>query len=427
MATLESIRFVPHRCKIVDEQIKWESVLNGRVISGLPYIFWAGADPWTEANHWLLERATSTDVSIRTVCANATALHAFAEWLEQSKTNWWDFPARKAERCLVRYRGFLVKSRDEGRLAPSTVQQRMNVVINFYRWLLATGLLSTHWPLWREHTLGIRLQDSAGFERTISVNTTDLSIRNRVAPGEKLEDGLLPLLAKDRDALLDFAKDNTSQELFLMLSLGFFTGMRIGTITDLKVRTLSNAVPDPSASGLLRIAVGPAADPPVATKFSITGFLWITSAQLEVLLQYAHSAHRLKREAKAKPEHRDLVFLTRFGNPYAQRGSDKSSAVNVEMFALRKLAIAHGITAMRHFRFHQSRCTYATELARIALKIGTAVNAVALVKEALLHKNESSSLRYIRFIEKTPAKIQMANQFTLAFLGLLYGRENPDA
>ncbi|MBP0633672.1 integrase [Cupriavidus sp. AcVe19-1a] len=78
---------------------------------------------------------------------------------------------------------------------------------------------------------------------------------------------------------------------------------------------------------------------------------------------------------------------------------------------------------MRGFRFHQSRSTFATELARIAIRAGGAVNAIAMVKEALLHKNEATSLKYIRFVENAPSKEDVANAFTREFLGLLSRRE----
>ncbi|BEP58147.1 site-specific integrase [Variovorax sp. V118] len=359
-------------------------MVQGQVIDGLPQIFWSDATPWREANLWALERATGSEVDIRTVQTDAIAIHAYANWLEETKSDWRSFPRRKADRCLVRYRGALIDARNSGMLAPSTVSQRMRVAISFYRWLRDMRLFSSEWPIWQEHRVGIRLVDATGFERTIAVNSTDLRIPNRAARGERLEDGLLPITSVDRDAALTFARNHASQELFLMLTLGFFSGMRLGTITDLKVRTLTNAVRDPVAPNLFKIAVGPGADPPVATKFGVTGQIWITGVLLDTLLHYAHSERRLKREIKAVAERKDLIFLTRFGNPYAQRGSDKSVAVNVEMHAFKRLAVTRGLSAMRDFRFHQTRCTFATELARIAIKAGGSIGAVAIVKEALL-------------------------------------------
>ena len=117
------------------------------------------------------------------------------------------------------------------------------------------------------------------------------------------------------------------------------------------------------------------------------------------------------------------MFLTRFGNPYAQRGSGKSVAINVEMHYFRKIALANGLQSMRDFRFHQTRCTFATELARIAIGAGGGIHAVAIVKEALLHKHESTALKYIKFVEKTPIKQELANTFTRAFLGIISGQE----
>lgn len=419
MARLELIRFTPHRIEIQDGHVRSTPATDRRVIIGLPQLFWENGSPWREANLWALERASTRGVSLRTVQTSAMALHRYANWLEKAGINWWSFPIRKADRCLVRYRGALIDARDNGTLAPSTTSQSMRVTIAFYRWLATSGLLSPAWPMWREQVVGIRLSNSVGLDRTLAVRTTDLRIPNRAAPGERLEDGLLPVRMSDRDAILALARKHASEELFLMLTLGFFTGMRLGTLCDLKIRTLTNAVPDPAAKDLYRIAVGPGADPPVATKFSVTGQIWITRDHLDELLRYAHSARRLKREAIAPPSHKDLVFLTKFGTRFTAANSGKSGAINVEMCKLRKIGAANGLSAIGTFRFHQSRCTYATQLARILIQTGSPINAIAIVREALLHKDEATSLKYIKFIEKAPVKENAANTFTREFLGTL--------
>lgn len=423
MASLESIAYHPHRCTIEEGRVRWAPVGNSKVIDGLPQIFWTDSTAWREANLWALERATTRDVSLATVRSNMTALHAYAQYLERTKKNWWDFPAKRAERCLVCYRGALIDARDDGEIAPSTASQRMTAVVRFYRWLYASGLISPDWPMWGERAVGIHLVDPVGFHRTIVVNSTDLAIKNRKAPGDQLEDGLLPVSAKDRSLILEFAKENASEELFLMLTTGFFTGMRLGTLTDLKIQTLERAVPDPASSDLFRLAVGPGADPPVHTKGGVTGHVYITRTHLDALREYFYGMRRQQREALAVPAHRDLVFLTRSGNPYAQRGSNKSPAINVEMHALRSLADLRGLKVLRHFRFHHTRATFATDLARLAIAAGGAINALAIVKEFLLHKHEATSMRYIRFVQKTPIKEEAANAFTREFLGAIAGRK----
>jgi len=424
MARLEYIRYVPHRGDVVDGCLEWALVKSGKIIEDLPQLIWRNSTPWREANLWALERATTRGVSIKTVQSNLTAIHAYANWLEEAETNWWDFPSRKAERCLVRYRSALIDARDKGEIAPSTASQRMASVVQFYRWLHGRGFLSPENQLWTEKSVVIRVTDKVGFERTILANSTDLAIPNRSVPGERLEDGLLPVTAMDRDAILKFAKENSSEELFLMLTLGFYTGMRLGTIVDLKIQTIERAVPDPSSPDLCRLAVGPGADPSVHTKFGVTGQVWITKVLLKELQTYAYSIRRLMREAKSAPEHRDLIFLTRFGNPYGRRGFDKSTAINVEMHSLRKAGTSRGIAVLREFNFHQTRCTFATELARLAIHVGGAINTIAIVKDALLHKHEATSLKYIRFVERMPIKVEMGNAFTQEFLGLLSTRQD---
>jgi integrase len=419
MANLEVVSFSPKRCSVADGKVAWFAVNAVRAIKGMPQIFWSDGSPWREANLWLLERSLLRDVDSKTVASNATALHGYAMWLESSGVGWWDFPQLRKERCLVRYRGALIEAREAGDLAPSTTSQRMRVVIAFYRWLKNTGLLSAEWPTWEDRLVGVKLTDPFGFERTLLVGTTDLTIPNRKTKSDQLEDGVLPVTTAARDEILAFANARASREFFLILSLGFFTGMRLGTICDLKVQTILNAVPDPSAPGLYRLALGPSVSPPVATKFGVTGHAHIPEALLAELRDRAYSVERLRRESLAESRNRDLLFLTRFSNSYAQRGTDKSVAFNVEMNRLRRKAHREGVRAFRSFRFHQTRATFATQLARIAISTVGALHAVATVQDALLHRHEATALKYIRFVEKEPFKEKLSDEFTKSFLGLV--------
>lgn len=155
----------------------------------------------------------------------------------------------------------------------------------------------------------------------------------------------------------------------------------------------------------------------------MTGHVWITKAHLEMLEGYASSPRRLARVALAKTADRNVLFLTRFGNRYTSTTSEKSSAINVEMHSLRRKGLAAGIKALSGFYFHQTRCTFATNLAGILIPIAGATNALALIKEALLHKDESTSLQYIKFVEQTPVKVASANAFTREFLGIMSNKE----
>ncbi len=416
MATLREIKFYPHRVQVSDSEVH-RTPLAECGFTKLPTIIWKAGSPWRAVNSWLYERAF--EVSGKTVLSLASALQAYAQWLEESTTDWREFPARKADRCIVRYRGHLIRARDDGRLAPSTTSQRMRAVVRFYRWLEGTTILTSEMLTPQERTVRVYRPDASGFSRTILVQSTDLAIPNRTRIGESLEGNLLPIASEDRDSLLSFIKRRGSTELHLMLCLGFFTGMRIGSICDLKVNTLLRAIRDPTTPNAHRIGVGPGATPAVATKFGITGQVWLIDAVLKSLLEYAYSSRRMSRVKKADVSRKDLLFLTKAGRSYVENG-DRSKAINVEMHRLRRNAKTEGLS-FDGFKFHQSRATFATEIARIALTNGDARTALSLVKHLLLHAHEATSLRYIRFVERTPAKIAAENAFAGTFLGILNG------
>ena len=417
MASLELIHYQPRRAEINDGSLQWKD-LKRKPIKNLPQIVWEENSTWAEANLWALDQATSSKRDLKTVRSNMSHLLAYAKWLEAESMTWWHFPERESERCLIRFRGALVAARNNGELAPSTASQRMAAVIRFYKWMLSRRLISPEWPMWEERSVGITLTNSFGLEHTMRVASTDLSIPNRkVAGAIQLEDGLLPVSVSAMKEILALSDRIATEELSLMLRIGFFTGLRIGSITDLKVQTLDNATTVPEV-GWKRLAVGPGARPPVSTKFSVSGSVPIPEELLETLLSYSISTRRLKRQALASPEDQGLLFLTRYGNSYS---GDDSRAVNVEMSRLRSSGKKEGTKVLRGFHFHRTRATFATELMRVALKFMPVGDAIQYVRESCLHKDESTTMKYIKFIEANKAMSEAADAFTSLFMGFARG------
>jgi integrase len=419
MATLESVQFKPHRAVIESGSVTW--IEAGRpAIFDVPQIVWGNNRPWREANLWAVTRASNMSLNLKTIWSSMKHLHAYAKWLEHESLDWWSFPDRESERCLVRFRGALIKMRDNGELAPSTTKARMAAIIRFYRWLAENEVLTPERPMWEEKIVNVHVVNRFGFERTLKARTSNLSIPNRKPIGDLLEDGLLPIPVKNIRIINDFAQEHASIELTTMLRLGFNTGMRFGTLASLKVQTIENAVESPRMPGYFLLSVGPGARPAVHTKFNVTGRVMINSEDLELLKHYVYSIRRLKRQAKAGAENRNYVFLTRHGGTYGTEGSDRSRSLSIELGRLRKSGMRAGLKAFYQFRFHQCRCTFATELARVAIPYGIGF-AVSLVQEALLHKHESTSLKYIKFVEKSETMSELSNEFTLKMLGLVAG------
>jgi integrase len=409
MATLETISLRQYEAKSGKPASAWIELETGH-LTGMPQICWANGMPWREANLWLFIRCEEKHSS--TAMSDATALHAFARWLEETKTDWLHFPLVKRDRCLNRFRSALIHARDEQTLAPSTATSRMRVVVRFYRWLSEQRLGPDIPTMWEDSSVAIRTHDFAGFHRSINVTSSSLRLRNRRIAGLGLEDGLTPLAATERDAAIEFARDHASPELHLMLAIGFLSGMRLGSICDLKIQTLINATVDPASPSVAFLAIGPGTQPPVATKFGVTGNVLVPTAWLNELKGYCYSTRRLAREVRARPELKSHVFLTSRGNTYTQRpGANKSSAINTEMHRFRAKVAEHGLRVPA-FKFHQTRATFATAVARIAVEHMDLVAAVGVVRELLLHKDEAMSLRYIKFVQTHPLKEAIANEFS---------------
>lgn len=412
MANLESIQFTPMREVIEAGSVRWERDKLARPIEDLPQIFWANGEPWSEANHWALIKTTSmAGAHIKTANSLMKHLCAYADWLETEGLDWRHFPDRMADRAIVRYRGELIDQRDRGSLSPSTATARMRALIQFYRHAQVYDFVSRQSPMWQDKIVLLRYFDSVGFERTLMRLKSELSIPNRTRPGLKLEEGLTPLRGEHAQALLSFTSANQLDELHLMLSIGFLTGARIGSISTFTVRNIEGTMPDPTMPGFHRMPVGPGTG--VSTKFDVTGDLLVPTFLMDALRSYAYSMGRLNRQAIALPEHRGLLFLTSRGNPYQEQ------SFNRLMTDLRRRTVAARLQFMQTFKFHQTRCTYGTWLMELALRVAGEAAAVAFVRDAMLHKHEATTLRYVRFIQQAPIKALISNEFTAAFAGVL--------
>lgn len=415
MATLEHIDFVPTRYLLESKQIKSMPVKGGKVTTGLPQIIWESGRPWMEACLWAHERLISVD--IQTVQGDMRHLHAYAVFLEEIEQDWRHFPIRKADRVLVLWRGELIKKRERGMLSSSTVTQRMNATINFYRYAAENNMVGNETPLWQERHVAVPYFDRVGFARTMNVLTTDISIPNRRRHGTLLEDGVLPLSSKHMQQLLDFTQTLSNIELGLLIKLGFLTGARIGTLATLRIATVERSIQDPNVPSLYRFAVGPTAKPPVDTKFDVEGHILVPDALVELLRTYMYSPRRLKRETRAAKGNKDLIFLTRNGNSYVERSANKSPAINQAIADLRNRSTRAGLRFMHDFKFHQTRATFGTRLMEESLRAGDPVTAVGFVRDTMLHKHESTTFKYIKFLNEAKAKEAAARAFSVAFTG----------
>ncbi|CAN7713580.1 site-specific integrase [Acidovorax sp. LjRoot66] len=376
----------------------------------LPQIFWGVGRGWDEANVWALERTLAGSTNVDTVKRNFKHLLTYARFLEATSEDWRHFPVSKEDQPLRKFRAFLIEQRDCGEIKSSTAANCIGAIIQFYRYVQLKGLIDSSKPLWEDRIAIVNRHDSTGFKRTILRLASELSIPNRSLIGDVLEDGLLPIDCEQMSQLLRYTSENETIDFHYMLSCGFFTGARIGSIVSFTVDSIRNAREDPLAPGLFRIAVGPGTG--ISTKFSVSGEIFIPSALLIDLQAYARSTHRLLREAKAGANHKNLLFLSRSGKPYSV------ATVNTVNFECRKSASAAGLKSLSQFTFHQSRATFGTWFMSLLLESGSKTDALRIVRDAMLHRSESTTLGYISFLENSKSKIYAASAFNAAFTGI---------
>jgi integrase len=413
MAVLEVIN---QRKMFLNENNEWDELVGSKPID-LPQIFFDNGEPWLAVNKYasnLLNAISGNNP--KTITSKMNHLKAYASWLEQNQIDWRHFPKKQKDRCLFKYRGDLIDARDTGELAPSTVTTRMGAVIQFYRYAQAENLLGETSPLWKDNIKTLHFYTTVGFSRTMSVLSSELSIPNRKTRRTNLEDGLLPITESNRDLLLKFLFENSHFELFLMCLTGFYTGARSETIRTLKISTLEKALNDPISGRMKKIAVGPGTG--VKTKNNVSGQITAPDFLVSLLLKYAYSAKRLARQAKADKKQKDVLFLSVRGNPYSENTFTK-------LFSdLRKKLMAHGYTQFTLFKFHQSRATYGTNLMRVALEnLSSQSKAIKFVKDHMLHKHDSTTWKYITFLEESEVEEVFSEEFFGLFTGKLIGSE----
>lgn len=409
MAVLESFNYQPMNfISGISDDLPWTECKENHALLNCPQVFFEDGEPWLAANMFALD-ALERGSRNETVVSAMNHIRDYANWLEDEGISWLHFPVKKRHRCLYRYRGSLIERRDNGLLSPSTASARMNAVVRFYRWAQANNWLDGK-GLWQDKISVIRSETAFGLARSLAVVSSDLSIPNRKRPGSFLEDGLLPISDTARKTLLNYLKDSAPIEIYLMFIIGFFTGARIETIRTLRLSSLESFLDDPTVPGLKRVPVGPPTK--VKTKYDVSGHLLFPVSIIEILRKYATSARRLHRQSRASKEDETLLFLTVNGAKY------KENSFSSIISKLRQRLVKEGYSEFKRLKFHQSRATFGTNLMRMCIDLLPSTEAaIVFVRDAMLHKNESTTWKYITFVENEPLKEKISDEFFSFFSG----------
>ena len=423
MATIDFISFSPSHIyvegeEIIENPVEWRG--SGPIVfDGFPVLSWSNGERWSVADAWAVSmshRLEAGDISVESLVSNAYSVKTYMEFLEEKDLCWSHFPLERGERCLVRYRGWLIAARRDRRLAGSTVKSKMSVIVMFYKWVFENGFFDLPIDVFSCLTESVRIVNRDGFNRTM-IDVASLRIRNAKADRQTVEGGLMPLSIDAMNVVMDYAFKVNTPETYLKLGFGFLTGARLGTICDLKVATFMNAKLAIN-SGYYEIEVGPQVHgAPVATKFGVSGTIPVPIHVYDLIMGYIDSPRRIARVASASKQDRGLVFLNVRGKSYSRHGGDRSSSMNVEMAKLRAAAKRDGLSLQ--FKFHQARATFGTMyVANGLLADRNLMQVLGELKEIMLHRSESTTMTYVKFVQSTEAKAVFANDYMKSSMGL---------
>jgi integrase len=383
----------------------------------MPVVFAKDHSVWKDGCAYLASLAFDVAqgrTDIQTVQSAAWHLHAYLAFCEQENIDPVRFGTHEYEKPTYLYHGYLLRrargKTSDGRISISTAAARMRSVVRFFKWRIRHNLTRAEDEPFQEKIVrtSTQLRPSA----PSFVSTTDLVIKVRRVRSASVEGGLRPVSAELRDLLVRTARLECSEEFALMLEIGFRTGLRLRTIAGLTISALTGASPLPASThGTLCLRVGPAVNIP--TKYN-TDYIAVLPPDLAArLIEYASSPRRLIRRRMADPAVRDLVFLTRSGQPYCRSGSDVSTAIAKEISRLKQRVPLR--SKLRGFHFHSTRATFGTLFVLSALRAGhRADHVVSRLSDLMGHTDPASTFSYLKFVEQIGRNTAIDDSFSEA-------------
>ncbi len=396
------------------------------VIQGFPILRWASGEMWNEANVWLGAQAQNIpvkDTSIKTVRSIAYSLLTFMRFIEREGLPWNYLPIVTAERAINRYRKFLIDARSDGKLMPATASSKMSVLLRFYRWAQMNSVIGDA-AFEVTNSKLVKIADRCGRDMAMKISFSNLSIKNRRVLKDRVEGGLMPVSMEYKNHILEFAYSYLSIELYYMLRIAFESGLRIDSICDLKVETLSKARADYYVPSLCWLPVGPGVSgAPVATKYGVAGEVMISADLVRELKDYCKSVRRLKRESRCSESSRALIFITSHGRSYGRNEQRDGSSINALVYHAKLKAKAVGLN-FDDFHFHRARATFGVNIVQCGLECVPEIPLTAVIaftRDCLLHKNIENTMTYVRFAQNGAIKSNVANEYTKLFMGNFCG------
>lgn len=377
-------------------------------------------------NLYLLKKLQQTvQYNFKTFTSIANHLVDFQRFLEDEQLDCLKFHKLKQQNAIFKYRMRLIEQANAGLISASSARGRINVVVNFYRFLVTEDLVDhqRYGLPFQDVYKYIAVDNEFGARRKMAIKSHDLAIHVPVKAhnSEAIKDGgeLSPLSVESQTVILKTLK-KSSREYQLMFYLALFTGARLQTICTLRIKYLLNREAD--SHRFIRLPVG--AGTGIDTKFQKPMTLLIPHWLVQDLKIYINSEQARQRRQKSNygESNENYVFLTKLGTPFYTSKIEQqelterikvsdSSRARLKLYegeAVRsylKVVLLPEIRLIdpqfKSFKFHDLRASFGMNLLESQLQHlpegNSVMTAVEYVQARMGHRNISTTLQYLNY------------------------------
>jgi integrase len=356
-------------------------------------------------NHYILSKASSGK---KDLSSTAKAFQLWVRWLIDHDINPLIMPKSKIDSPTYGFRHYLTERIVEHRnLSSSTANSYILVIKNFYDMLDNEDIVDK--SVYYKSKVSI----VDGYRKVLS---SDLAIRVE----KKRDDALTPLNTQTQLKLRKLLVTLDSH-FALLLNLMIHSGLRLNEVLSLPESLFSeDFIPnDPSQKLINGLMIGPATG--VKTKLSITRELFITSSMLELVIDYKFSNQYLIKKAKLK----NSLFYNEINSPLflTINGKIFSKSAFYSSWSRMKASYFDRYGEIFSHKPHDLRATFATNLIKYAMQVepNNQQACIDITRYYMGHKNERTTLKYIKFEHRKEMADKVANIMDLFVLEALEG------
>ena len=405
-----------------------------------PSIIQGDGHPSEIFNLYLLKKLQQTvQYDFKTFASIAHQLVDFQRFLEDEQLDCLKFHKLKQSNAIFKYRTRLIEQANAGLISVSSARNRINAVVNFYRFLVTEDLVDhqRYGIPFKDVYKYIAVDNEFGARRKMAIKSHDLAIHVPAkAPNpETIADGgeLSPLTVEEQAVVLK-ALRKSSREYQLMFYLALFTGARLQTICTLRIKNLIDCEPD--SHGFINLLVG--AGTGIDTKFQKSMRLLIPKWLVQDLKIYINSERACQRRQKSNLGDSDenYVFLTKFGTSFYTSKTEQQELIKkikasdsfssklklYEGEAVRsylKVVLLPEIRLIdpqfKSFKFHDLRASFGMNLLESQLQHlpdgHSAMTAVEYVQARMGHTNISTTLQYLNYKSRLEWRSKIQHEY----------------